>query len=394
MLNEELLHPKVQAFIEANLKVDPAQLILKGSPFPKIAVKDLAIQIQAKRKAEKKLPTWFNTNQILYPPKLNLSQSSSETTANYKSTLVDGDRLIDITGGFGVDDFYFSKTVNQVVHCELNGDLSALAKHNFEVLSKVDNCQFHHGNGIDYVQNLSQQVAWIYADPGRRGKSGEKIVRLEEAEPNILAHLALLKSKAERIILKTSPLLDLSLALKQLKTVEEIHVISVHNEVKELLWIIGQNPTKRTLVKTINFHGNLQNEFTAYLEEESQAKVEYSSPLSYVYEPNAAILKAGFFEVIAARYNLYKLAKHTHLYTSEKPINFPGRVFKIVAVLPVHKKQFKKTGIKKANISTRNFPMKPAELKKKFSLNDGGEEYLFFTTDHTGQKLLIWGRKS
>lgn len=394
MLNKDLLHPKVQAFIEANLKVDPAQLILKGSPFPKVAGKDLAIQIQAKRKAEKKLPTWFNNNQILYPPNLNLSQSSSEITAKYKSTLVDGDRLIDITGGFGVDDFYFSKKVNQVVHCELNGDLSAIAKHNFKVLSEEDNCQFHHGNGIDYVQNLRQKVTWIYADPGRRGESGKKIVRLEEAEPNILVHLELLKSKAERIILKTSPLLDLSLALKQLKTVEEIHVISVQNEVKELLWIIGQNPTTRTLVKTINFHRNQQNEFTAYLEEENSTKVEYSSPLSYLYEPNAAILKAGFFKAIAARYDLYKLAKHSHLYTSEKLINFPGRVFKVVAVLPVHKKQFKKKGIKKANISTRNFPMKPAHLKKKFGLKDGGAEYLFFTTDHTDQKLLIWGRKS
>lgn len=393
MLNKELLQPEVQDFIKANLKLDPSQLILKGSPFPKVNVKDLATQIQAKRKAEKKIPTWFNSRKILYPPKLNLSQSSSELTAKYKSTLVGGEILIDITGGFGIDDYYFSQKVQQVVHCELDSDLSVLAEHNFEVLSKSNNCKFINGNGIDFVKALPQRVSWIYADPGRRAKDGKKIVRLEEAEPNILDHLELLKSKAEKILLKTSPLLDLSLAKNQLKNVEEIHVISVGNEVKELLWIIGQDAVQNTLVKTINVQGEKQDEFSAYITEETSANPKYSPPLSYLFEPNAAILKAGLFKKIAETFDLFKIAQHTHLYTAEKPIIFPGRVFKIVGVLPVHKKRFKKTGIKKANISTRNFPMKQAQLKKKFGIKDGGDEYLFFTSDNEGEKLLIWGRK-
>src|SRR5690625_3231504 len=393
MLNKNLLHPEIQAFIKENFKVDPVQLILKGSPFPKVNVKDLATQIQAKRKAERKLPTWFNAQQVLYPPNLNLSQSSSELTANYKSTLVSGETLIDITGGFGVDVFYFAQKMNRVVHCELDSNLSALAKHNFKILSAHDNCEFIHGNGIDYVKNLQQKVDWIYADPGRRTDSGKKIVRLEEAQPNILAHLALLKSKAGKILLKTSPLLDLSLAKNQLKTVEEIHVISVHNEVKELLWIIGQTPSEKTLVKTINFHGIKQDEFSAYMEEESAANPNYSTPLSYLYEPNAAILKAGFFKKIAEEYTLYKLAQHTHLYTSTEPIDFPGRTFEIIEVMTVHKKHIKKTEIKKVNKSNRNFPMKPAQIKKKFEIKDGGDEYLFFTADKEGQNLLIWARK-
>src|SRR5699024_6728873 len=184
MEKEDFLQKEIQEFITQNLKADPVKLILKGSPFPKVAIKKIVEQIQAKNKAEKKLPTWFSADKIIYPPLFNLSQSSSEKTAKYKADLVAGNTLIDITGGFGVDDFYFAQKMKKVIHCELNSALSEIAEHNFHQLSTQKNCDFINGDGIKFLENFPEKTDWIYADPGRRSAAGKKLFKLEETQPN------------------------------------------------------------------------------------------------------------------------------------------------------------------------------------------------------------------
>lgn len=393
MINSALLRKEVQTFIDQNLKTDVARLVLKGSPFPVIEIRAIAQQIKSKQKAEKKLPTWFSTQGILYPNPINLSQSSSEKTAEYKANLVSGSTLIDITGGFGVDDFYFSKKMQQVVHCEQDAELSDLAKHNFQRLTNKNNCSFFLGDGLKYIQKNSEKADWIYIDPSRRTASGKKVYFLDDSQPNILNHLSLLKQKSDKILLKTSPILDLTKAIQQLKTVEEAHIIAVNNEVKELLFIIGNHYKKNPPIKTINILNAEIERFTSTKEDEEQSKIASSSPSTYLYEPNAAILKAGFFKSIAEKFNLFKLAPNTHLYTSNQTVEFPGRRFKIIKVLQVNKRAIKENNLYKANITTRNFPTSVAQIRKKYKIKEGGSKYLFFSRDAKDKKMLIWAEK-
>ena len=396
MLNKALLQPEVQEFINNNLKTDLPQLILRGSDFPQISIQEIATQIETKRKAEKKIPLWFSTENIIYPKSLNLEQTSSQITATYKAEQIEGESLIDLTGGFGIDSFFFAEKFQKVIHCELNEELSQLVKHNFQYLSKKNNVEFYAGNGIDFLKNTNQIFDWIYIDPSRRNEVGGRVFRLEDCEPDILQHLELLLKHARNgVFMKTSPLLDLSLGLKELNfQVEEIQIVAVNNDVKELLWKIKSEKYESKLpVKCINFNKETPQEFKADFYNETTAEVYYSEPLQYLYEPNAAILKGGFFNSVAEKFQLKKIAPHSHLYTSEEKIEFSGRVFKIEEQLPFQKKSFKKLGITKANVTTRNFPLSVDQIRKKLSIKDGGNTYLFFTTNSTNEKLILVCKK-
>jgi len=277
-----------------------------------------------------------NINALLLKGKLNIEQTSSEITAKYKSELIEGDSIIDITGGFGVDCFYFSKRFKKVTHCELNETLSEIVSHNYEQLH-VDGIETIHTNGISYLMDSDNSYDWIYVDPSRR----------------------------------------------------TIHVIAVNNEVKELLWILEADYDAPITIKTINIKKETQEVFNFTLEDEKNSASEYSESLAYLYEPNAAILKAGAFDQIANQLQLHKLHKHSHLYTSDTLTTFPGRAFKIDSILPYNKKIFKKLGITKANITTRNFPESVQKIRKKLNIKDGGDLYLFFTTDIHDQKIVL-----
>jgi len=386
-LNTNILNKEVQNFINANLKTDITKLILKGSPFNGISIQEIAAQVVAKNKCQNKLPTWFRTENIYYPNKLNIEQTSSEITAEYKSNLVFGNSLIDITGGFGVDAYYFSQKVKNITHCEINEELSKIVSHNLLQLNS-QNINTYVGDGIEFLKKYIEKFDWIYSDPSRRNEAKGKVFLLEDCLPNIPENLDLLFEKTDNILIKISPILDITSAINELKFVKEIHIVAIENEVKEMLFILERNYNQNIDIKTINFNKNEVQHFNFTLNEEVFST--YSEPKKYIYEPNAAILKAGAFQQVSNHLKIAKLHQHSHLYTSENLIEFPGRCFEIKNCISYDKKQLKKLiPSKKANITTRNFPESVEQIRKKTSLKDGGNQYLFFTTDINNKHIVL-----
>ncbi len=377
-MNLAILKPEVQEFISKNLKIEITKIILKGSPFEDIESKELANQILAKKKSEKKLPTWFSSKNIYYPNKISIEQTSSEITATFKSKLVKGNSIIDITGGFGVDSFYFSKQFKKVIHCEINSELSTIVKHNYQQLN-AKNIETYAINGFDFLKETNDTFDCIYLDPSRRNDVKGKVFLLKDCLPYIPPKIDFFFTKANQILIKVSPILDITNTINELKNVKSVHIVAVHNEVKELLFLLEKNYAESTNIIAVNIGKSKTDEFS--FEYQSKKTSNFSEPLSYLYEPNSAILKSGGFHQISKKYNVHKLEEHSHLYTSENFIDFPGRAFKIVDILSYDKKKLKKRFSKsKANITTRNFPKTVAQIRKEINIKDGGTDYLFFTT--------------
>lgn len=390
-MNKLLLNTEVQEFITTNLKSDITKLVLKGSPFKSISIQELVEQIISKAKCEKKLPAWFSTENIYYPNKLNIEQTSSEITANYKSNLVEGSSLIDITGGFGIDAYYFSKKINTITHCELNENLSQIVSHNLRQLHSK-NIETYFGDGIEKINKSDKKYDWIYSDPSRRNDAKGKVFLLNDCLPNIPKHLDKLFNKTDNILLKTSPILDLKSAISELNYVKDIHIVSVNNEVKELLFILEKNYTQEISIKTSNLLKNSNQYFNFELRK--QVSSSYSKPKKYLYEPNSAILKSGAFKQVSKQLSIDKLHQHSHLYTSDELIDFPGRSFTIEQNISYDKKLLKKLiPSKKANITIRNFPETVVQIRKKTGLKDGGNIYLFFTTNINDKHIVLICRK-
>ena len=392
-MNKAILNTDIQNFIKLNANSIISDLLLKGTSFPDVDTKTIIEQIEAKKRSEIKLSTWFNTKNIYYPNKLNIEQSSSEITAKYKSELLEGNSIMDLTGGFGVDCFYFSKLFKTVTHCEIDEKLSEIVKHNFNQL-KVDNIKTIKTDGIAYLKNSTQTYDWIYIDPSRRHDSKGKVFFLNDCLPNVPEHLDVLFKHSKNIMIKTSPLLDLSVGIRELKHVKTIHVVAVNNEVKELLWVLEDGFSDAISIETVNIKKDTNDFFKFNLEAEKQTEPNFSLPLTYLYQPNAAILKAGAFNEISKQLVLNKLHKHSHLYTSKELIDFPGRVFKIEDIVPYNKKALKNLAITKANVTIRNFPETVQQIRKKFNIKDGGSDYLFFTTDLNNQKIILITNKA
>ena len=391
LLNERILQQDIEEHINNHLKSDIHKLILKGVPFEGVTVQEVANQVICKQKSEKKLPSWFGTKNIYYPPKVSIEQTSSETAAKYKASLVSGKRLIDLTGGFGVDSFYFSSTFNTVIHCEINTKLSKIAAHNFKQLNKT-NITCLAENGIEYLKKSSDSFDVIYLDPSRRSDSKGKVFLLKDCEPNIPKYIDLLLNKTTTILIKNSPILDITSAIKELKFVKEIHIVAIRNDVKELLYLLEKEYNGEIKINTINFSKKNTQKFNFLFNKKTISS--YQEPLDYLYEPNAAILKSGGFHEITAQLDVYKIHQHSHLYTSKKNIKFPGRGFKILAVLPYDKKKIVKLlPNKKANITTRNFHKSVAQIRKELKIKDGGDDYLFFTRNLHNTFSCIYCKK-
>lgn len=384
---EELLQPKIQDFINENLGTDSVKLALKRNPFPEVSYAEIINQIISKKKAKEKLTTWFSKTNIIYPEKISIEQTSSESTANYKSSLVSGEKLIDCTGGFGIDDYYFSKQFKTVIHCELNADLSQIVKHNYEVL-KVTNIECYQGDSTEILKQLNQKFDCIYIDPSRRNDAKGKVFMLADCLPNVVDLQDFYFQFTNTILIKTAPILDLQAGLLELKNVAQIHIVAVDNEVKELLWKIEKNHNHSPEIIAVNIEKSTPS--ITKIESSKSYSARYSLPKKYLYEPNAALMKSGGFEAVSELFTVSKLHQHSHLYTTEEITAFPGRKFQIDAMIPFQKKEIARyIQGKKMNVSTRNFPIKPEEIKKKYKIQNGGTVFAFFTTNLNNEKIIL-----
>jgi 16S rRNA G966 N2-methylase RsmD len=391
-LNRNILHTGVQHFINENLNTDIVSVLLKKVSFDGVGTKELVQQIEAKKKCDTKLPIWFKTTGIYYPDKLNIEQTSSEITAQYKANLVNGKSMIDLTGGLGVDSYFFSKKMEQVVHCELDKNLSEIAEYNYDILG-VKNIYCLPKNGLDYLEDSTQKFDWIYVDPSRRNNVKGKVFMLSDCLPDVPNNLSLLFKKATSILIKTSPLLDFTIGINELRSVKEIHVVAIKNEVKELLWILEKDYLGEISIKTINFNTGKDEKFDFGWGDEKRNISQFGLPKTYLYEPNSAILKSGAFKTIGNTFGLKKLQEHSHLYTADKLVDFPGRTFNIEKIIPYNKKSIQKLGIQKANVTTRNFPESVEGFRKKHKIKDGGNDYVFLTTNCLKEKTILICKK-
>ena len=385
-MDHSILTQVVQDFINQNISANITQLALQKNPFPETNWTLILQQIAAKQKAITKLPSWFKTPNIYYPSKVSVEQTSSEKTARYKSDLITGKSLLDLSGGFGVDDFYFAKRFQNVTHCEIDIDLSKIVQHNFEQLG-VSNIECISGDSEVTLTNLNKSFDWLYIDPSRRNEAKGKVFMLKDCLPNVPEKLDFYYRFTSNLMIKTAPILDITAGLSELQNVKAIHIVALENEVKELLWIIEKDWIGNPKITTINLTKEKTETFS--FEWNSVAVAEYSEPKTYLYEPNAAIMKSGGFDWISAQFKLKKLHPHSHLYTSDTLIEFPGRVFAIDQIVPYNKTEMKLLGNQKANITIRNFPDTVENIRKKWKINDGGNCYSFFTTDVNNHKIVL-----
>ncbi|RZL47169.1 MAG: hypothetical protein EOP00_12745 [Pedobacter sp.] len=384
-MNENILTDEVQDYIYEHINADVNKIALAKPLFKDISSAELSGQIAAKKKSANKLPTWFNTKKIYYPPLLSIEQCSSEPTAKYKSALVKGNSLIDLTSGFGVDSFFFSEKVEKVYSCEINEELATISGCNVKILG-ARNIEVLTTDGIEFLKHTSLNFGTIYIDPARRNQLS-KVFKLKDCTPDVTEHLNLFLEKAQRIIIKTAPLLDISAGLTALTNVSEIHIVSVKNECKELLWVIDKHfkgetkivcATLNDAIKTFSFKlNNLKQE----------TEIAQTAPKGYLYEPDVALLKSGAFNLIAEEFSLQKLHQQSQLYFSEqvKP-EFLGRIFEIKSLVSVNELKKEKTLV--GNVIVRNFPERAENLVKKYKISSSHDDFIIFTQTLKGYIVI------
>lgn len=385
---------ETQLFIREHSSDDVRALALQAKKYPDIDMPTAITQIAGRKIAADKIPSWREIEKIWYPKHLSLEQCSSEITARYKARLWQGDSLADLTGGFGIDCSFLAAGFKSATYVERQEELCEIAAHNFPLLN-LNHINIRNEDGVAYLQTMSP-VDCIFLDPARRNEHGGKAVAISDCEPDVAKLEGLLLRKANRVMIKLSPMLDLSQALKELTHTQEVHILSVNNECKELLILLGQTSPAEISIHCVNLStkGNQEEQhFTFTREQEQHSECTYTDTLeTYLYEPNASLLKAGAFRSIASVYPVRKLHPNSHLYTSATLIeNFPGRIFRIINQCSFNKKEIKENlaDLKKANITVRNFPATVAELRKRIKLSEGGDAYLFASTLNDGQKVLI-----
>ncbi|WP_200974677.1 class I SAM-dependent methyltransferase [Echinicola sp. 20G] len=376
--------PLLFQFVQDHLFEDPAQLLLKHHQNTSLDVKEAVQQISARKKAQLKLPSWVANPNVIFPPSISLEQCSSELTAKFKSRLARGASLVDLTGGFGVDTFFLGAHFDKVLYLERQEKLAEIAAMNFSQLSENKvKYEVRSGDSIDYLRQTESSFDWIFVDPARRGGHNQKLYKLADCEPDIITHWEMMTRKASHIMVKASPMLDIKEALREIPAVSHLHVVAVKNEVKEILLIWDRDAEVGSpRVSCWNLSEELDEFFEFSYEEETLSQATFGFPEKYLVLPSAAILKAGAFKSFSQQYGLKKLHPNTHVYTSDKLIApVQGRVFEILEEQKLDKKQIKKTFPSgKVNVLVRNHPLKPDMIKKKFKLQDGGDEYLFAVT--------------
>ena len=451
------MNQATQDFIRQHQDDDVRQLAFLGSKYPEVDMPFALDQIRGRKMARVKLPRWASLEGIIYPPHISMEQCSSESTALYKAELAarlldlpasssgiemkaeNEIEFVDLTGGFGVDFSYIAARLGvKSMYVERQVHLCEAAKENFgrlglknaivkngdgiEVLhsflpKKDDAASTDDSLGITYDQSRSllktnPGLKIIFIDPARRDDAGNKVVSLKDCTPDVTVLQEEMLSKADYVIIKLSPMLDWHRAISELSHVREVHIISVNNECKELLLVLSARNMGDMEASSadgeVKHAGNLRiycvNDAQSFVCDEldmESSPVRIAPPvleeMQYLYEPNASLMKAGCFGVLSGRYDARMLSKNSHLFVSQAPIEaFPGRSFRIIAISSFNKKELKRhlSGITKANIATRNFPLSVAELRKRLKLKDGGETYIFATTLSNESHVLVITEKA
>ncbi|MEM6829867.1 MAG: class I SAM-dependent methyltransferase [Bacteroidota bacterium] len=364
----------VQQFIKLNEGTNLQKLILNPPKF-KSQIRLIADQLQSRQKAKGKLNNWLSKHDLIFPPPLSVEQASSEKTAEYKERLLNGTHLIDLTGGAGVDCLHLSKNFNQTTYVEENSHLCEVFTHNVGVFNQsidvVNNDSLSYASGLKADQGID-----FFVDPARRDQAKKKVFKLADCSPNLLTLLPILKVKGKRVLVKLSPILDLKSIMDEVSHIGEIHVVSVKNECKELLLLLDFRSNKHPTIKTVNL-SEQEETFDFQFQEETDADLHVEELKTYLYEANSSILKAGAFKLIGNRFEIGKVARHTHLYTSDRCIDhWPGKIFKLIEAKASKAalKRFAQDG--RINVVTRNYPINAKELKHKFKLKDGGDYFL------------------
>ena len=376
-MNPNILSIEVQRYLQDNAVRSPAQVALKKSPFGDVSSAELAEQVDTRQRLKTKLPHWISADNIYFPPRQNAEQCSSEETALYKAKLVGGTGAIDLTGGFGVDAWALSQRFEQVHYCEMNAQLFPIVEHNFTQLQR-DNVLCHQGDALEILQHSEKEkYDLIYLDPARRDEHNRKMVSFADCVPDVVANKNLLFNYSDKVMLKASPMMDISLALEELEGVKEVHVVALKNECKELLFILEKGYEGEAEIKAVNLPS--YSTFTFKRSKEKVVQAITGMPQNYIYEPNSAILKAGAFNSISVQLGLKKLHTSTHIYSADEIISdFPGKAYRVLYDLEYNKKIIARhIPDKKANIKTYNFSHSPEQVKKKLGLKDGGDRYLF-----------------
>ena len=394
-------------FIREHADDDVRQLALRGSKMSEVDLSYALEQIAGRQKAHTKLPSWASIDGIVYPPHLSMEQCSSELTARYKASIAGkGALFVDLTAGFGVDMAFIAQGFQKAVHVERQPQLCAISSENYNVLG-LNHIEVVCGDGVEYLHTMNH-ADLLFIDPARRDEHGGRTYGIADCTPNILEMLDEMLEKADRVMIKLSPMLDWRKAVADLGKVNDVHIISVDNECKELLLAVnseerGKNsasPSLRVVCVNLLSDGNKECfEFDGYHASPSSSAFHFSPFDSrFLYEPNASIMKAGCFDLLEQRFGVMQLDKNSHLFVSDKEvIGFPGREFLIEKRTSMNKRELKAAlaDIDKANITVRNFPMSVAELRKRLKLKEGGEVYIFATTiANEGHQLLVCRKKT
>ena len=378
-------------YIRQHADEDVRQLALRGHKCPDVDLQYALEQIAGRQKARTKLPSWAAIDGIVYPPHLSMEQCSSEVTARYKASIAGkGALFVDLTAGFGVDMALISQGFQKAVHVERQPQLCAISSENFRLLG-LNHIEVVCGDGVAYLHTM-RHADLLFIDPARRDVHGGRTYDISDCTPNVLEILDEMLEKADRVMIKLSPMLDWRKAVADLGKVNEVHIISVDNECKELLLILSK--TKKPLrVFCVN-----NDECFEVVEGISSQPRPLPQDMRYLYEPNASVMKAGCFALIEQRFGVVQLERNSHLFVSDKEIlGFPGRQFLIEKRTSMNKRELKAAlaDVDQANITVRNFPMSVAELRKRLKLKEGGDVYIFATTiSDEGHQLLVCRKKT
>lgn len=395
----QIAHADIQNFLIEHEHDDEKVLVLKQKEISGVPSSIIASQLSARRKAKSKLPIWYKTRGIIYPPTANLEQSSSEATATYKTAILNScvslkQIAVDLTGGFGVDTFFLSSLFDSIHYVEPNAELLGITKHNHQQLG-ASNIIYHNLSAEKFLTQTNLAFDLAYIDPSRRDDRAQKVYKLASCFPDITTLQQTLFKKSKFVLIKASPLLDIQQGLRELQHVKHVFVVSVGNECKELLFLAERNHEGEPQIDAIDLweDGRVRFFFSFTITEERTSHAPLGEPEVYLYEPNASILKSGAFKGVAEKFGLIKLDVNTHLYTSSVVVpDFPGKIF-LIERLHTDAKQLQVLLPEgQINVVTRNYPQTPEEIKKKLRLRDGGQKFLIGFSSSKKKHLALCSR--